>query len=90
MAITPPWALHVGARNCFNRPTAFCMATTATPDDIFLTLMALDGQVVPFREYSTNATFTGTDCNNGGCAAGYLSLTEGSKNWRNHNEKNAW
>jgi hypothetical protein len=31
---------------------------------------ALDGPVVTFSEYSTNATFTGTDINNGGCAAG--------------------
>jgi hypothetical protein len=45
MAITPPWALQVGARNCFNRPIAICMATIATADDTFLTFTALDGQV---------------------------------------------
>jgi hypothetical protein len=70
MAITPPWALHVGAPNCFNRPTAIGIATTVTADDTAVTFTALDGQVVTFSEYSTNATFTGTDSNNRGCAAG--------------------
>jgi hypothetical protein len=46
------------------------MATTVTADDASVTFTALDGQVVTFSEYSTNATFTGTDINNGGCAAG--------------------
>jgi hypothetical protein len=44
------------------------MATTVTADDTSVTFTALDGQVVTFSEYSTNATFTGTDINNGGCA----------------------
>jgi hypothetical protein len=71
MAITPPWALHVGAPNCFNRPTAIGLAGTVTADNTSLTFTAIDGQVVTFTENSTNATFTGTDSNNnGGCAAG--------------------
>jgi hypothetical protein len=70
MAIIPPWALHVGAANCFNRPTAIDMATTVSADDTAVTFTPLDGQVVTFSEYSTNATFTGTDTNNGGRAAG--------------------
>jgi hypothetical protein len=55
MAIIPPWALQVGAPNCFNRPIAIGMATTVTADDTFLTFTALGGQVVTF-----NATFTRT------------------------------
>jgi hypothetical protein len=70
MAITPPWALHVGAPNCFNRPTAIGMAITVTAGNTSVTFTALDGQVVSFSEYSTNATFTGTARKNGGCAAG--------------------
>ncbi len=70
MAIPPPWALHVGAANCFNRPTAVGMATAVTADDTSVTFTALDGQVVTYSEYFTNATFTGTDCNKGGYAAG--------------------
>jgi hypothetical protein len=70
MAITPPWALHVGAPNCSDRPTAIASTTTVTADDTSVTFTALDGQVVTFSEYSSNATFTGTDINNGGCAAG--------------------
>ena len=70
MAIPPPWALHVGAANCFNRPAAIGMATTATADDTSVTFTALGRQVVTFSEYSINATFTGTDSNKGGCAAG--------------------
>jgi hypothetical protein len=46
------------------------MATTVTADDASVTFTALDGQVVTFSEYSTNATFIGTARNNGGCAAG--------------------
>jgi hypothetical protein len=69
MAITPPWALHVGA-NRFNRPTAIGTATTVTADDTSVTFTALDGQLVSFSEYSTNAILTGTDINNSGCAAG--------------------
>jgi hypothetical protein len=65
MAITP-WALHVGAPNCFNRPPVIDMATTVTADDTSVTFTALHGQVVTFSEYSTNATFTGTDSNNRG------------------------
>jgi hypothetical protein len=63
MAITPPWALHVGAPNCFKRPTAIGMATTVTAGDTSVAFTALDGQVVSFSEYSTNATFTGTGRN---------------------------
>jgi hypothetical protein len=59
MAITPPWALHVGA--------AIGMATTVAAGDTSVTFTALDGQVVTFSEYSTNASFTGTDINLGGC-----------------------
>jgi hypothetical protein len=70
MAITPPWALHVGTPNCFNRPTAIGMATTVTAGDTSVAFTALDGQVVSFNEYSTNATFTRTDRNNDGGAAG--------------------
>jgi len=70
MAITPPWALHVGAARCFNRPTAIGMATTVSADDTSVTFTALDGQVVTFTDNSTNATSTGTHTNNGGCAAG--------------------
>jgi hypothetical protein len=68
MAIPPPWALHVGAANCFNPPAAIGVPTTVTAGDTSVTFAALDGQVVTFSEYST--TFTGTDINNGGCAAG--------------------
>jgi hypothetical protein len=46
------------------------MATTVTADDTSVTFTALHGQVVTFSEYSTNAAFTRTDSNNGGCAAG--------------------
>ena len=46
MAITPPWALHAGAANCFNRSTAIGMATPVTADDTFVIFTALDGQVV--------------------------------------------
>jgi hypothetical protein len=53
MAITPPWALRVGAANCFNRPTAIGMATTLTADETSVTFTALDGQVVTFTENST-------------------------------------
>jgi hypothetical protein len=70
MAITLPWALHVSAPNCFNRPTAFGLAGTVTADDTSVTFTAVDGQAVTFSEHSTNATFSGTDINNGGCAAG--------------------
>jgi hypothetical protein len=70
MAITPPWALHVGAPNCFNRPTAIGMATAVTAGDTSVTVTAVDGQVVTFTGNSTNATFTGTYSINGGCAAG--------------------
>jgi hypothetical protein len=66
MAIIPPWALHVGVPDCFNRATAIGMATAVTADDTSVTFTALDGQVVTFSEYSTNATFTGTDSNNRG------------------------
>ena len=59
MAITPPWALHVGAPNCFNRPIAIGMATTVTAGDTSVTFTAIDGQVVTFTDNSTNATFTG-------------------------------
>jgi hypothetical protein len=69
MAITPPWALHVGAPDCFNRPAATGMPTAVTADDISVTFTALDGQVVNFGEYSTNATFTGTDRDNSGRTA---------------------
>jgi hypothetical protein len=62
MAITPPWALHVGA--------AIGMATTVAAGDTSVTFTALDGQVVTFSEYFTNASFTGTDINLGGCTAG--------------------
>ena len=54
----------------FQSTTAIGMATTVTADDTSVTFTALDGQVVTFSEYSTNATFIGTDINNGGCAAG--------------------
>jgi hypothetical protein len=54
----------------FQSTTAIGMATTVTADDTSLTFTALDGQIVTFSEYSTNATFTGIDINNGGCAAG--------------------
>ena len=70
MAITTPWALHVGAPNCFNRPTAIGMATAVTAGDTSVTFTAVDGQVVTFTDNSTNATFTGTDSINCGCAAG--------------------
>jgi hypothetical protein len=63
MAITPPWALHAGAANCFNRPTAIGMAGTLAADNTSVAFTALDGQVVSFSEYSTNATFTRTDRN---------------------------
>jgi hypothetical protein len=46
------------------------MATAVTADDTSVTFTALDGQVVTFSEYFTNATFTGTDSNKGGCAGG--------------------
>jgi hypothetical protein len=48
MAITPPWALHVGAAHCFNRPAAIGMATSVTANDTFVIFRALDGQVVTF------------------------------------------
>jgi hypothetical protein len=70
MAITPPWALHVGVPNCFNRPTAIGLAGTVTADNTSLTFTAIDGQLVTFTDNSTNATFTGTYSINGGCAAG--------------------
>jgi hypothetical protein len=69
MAITPPRALHVDASNCFNRLTTIGLAGTVTADNTSLTFTALDGQVVTFTENSANATFTGTDSNNVGCAA---------------------
>ena len=59
MAITPPWALHVGAPNYFNRPTAIGMVGTLTADNSSMAFTALDGQVA--NEYSTNATLTRTD-----------------------------
>jgi hypothetical protein len=70
MAITPLWALHVGASNCFNRLTPIGLAGTLAADNTSLTFTALDGQVVTFTENSANATFTGTDSKNVGCAAG--------------------
>jgi hypothetical protein len=65
-------ALGPACRRCklFQSTTAIGMATTVTADDTSVTFTTLDGQVVTFSEYSTNATFTGTDINNGGCAAG--------------------
>ena len=69
MAITPLWALHVGASNCFNRPTSIGLAGPVTADNTSLTFTAIDGQLVPFTDNSTNATFTGTYSINGGCAA---------------------
>jgi hypothetical protein len=69
MAITPPWALHVAAPNCFNRLTPIGLAGTVTADNSSLTLTALDGQVVTFTENFANATFTGTDSKNVGRAA---------------------
>ena len=69
MAITPPWALHVDGSNCFHRLIAFGLTGTVSADNTSLTLTALDGQVVTFTDNSTNATFTGTDSINGGCAA---------------------
>jgi hypothetical protein len=82
MAITPPWALHVGAANCFNRPTAIGMATPVTSDDTFVIFTALDGgchfhhalRSGPIVPALKNASHT----------------DEGSKNWRKHNEENAW
>jgi hypothetical protein len=41
MAILPPWALHVGAANCFNRLTAIGMATAVTADDTSVTFTAI-------------------------------------------------
>jgi len=70
MAITPPWALHVGAPNCFNRSIAMGMPPNVTADDTSVTFTALDGEGVTSNEYSTRATFTGTNIINGGCAAG--------------------
>jgi hypothetical protein len=70
MAITPLWALHVGASNCSNRPTAIGLTGPVTADNTSLTFTAIDGQLVPFTDNSTNATFTGTYSINGGCAAG--------------------
>jgi hypothetical protein len=70
MAITPPWALHVGASNCFNRLTPIGLAGTLTADNTSLTFTAIDGQLVPFTDNSTKATFTGTYSINGGCAVG--------------------
>jgi hypothetical protein len=69
MAITTPRALHVDASNCFNRLTTIGLAGTVTAVNTSLTFTALDGQVVTFTENSGNATFTGTDSNNVGCAA---------------------
>ena len=69
MAITPPWALRVGAPNCFNRLTTIGLASTVTADNTSLRFTAIDGQVATFTDNSTNATFTGTDSINGGCAA---------------------
>jgi hypothetical protein len=77
MAITLPWALHVGATNCFNRPNALGMATTATADNASLTFTGLDGQVVTFTKNSTNATFTGTCRIFGGSAAADLGRVTG-------------
>ena len=70
MAITPPWALHVGAPNCFHRLITIGLAGTVSADNTSLTFTTLDGQVVTFTGNSTNATFTGTYSINGGCAAG--------------------
>ena len=70
MAITPPWALHVSAPNCFNRLITIGLAGPVTADNTSLTFTAIDGQLVPFTDNSTNATFTGTYSINGGCAAG--------------------
>jgi hypothetical protein len=70
MAITPPWALHVDAPNRFNRPTSIGLAGPVTADNTSLTFTAIDGQLVPFTDNSTNATFTRTYSFNGGCAAG--------------------
>jgi hypothetical protein len=70
MAITPPWALHVGAPNCFDRLTTIGLAGTVTADNTSMSFTAIDGQVVTFTDNSTNATFTGTDSINCGCAAG--------------------
>ena len=46
MAITP-WALHVGASNCSNLPTATGPAGTVT-DNNLSDLRGLDGPVVTF------------------------------------------
>ena len=89
MAITPPWALQVGAPNCFNRPTAIGVATTVTADDTFLTFAALGGQVVNFQchlHWDKHQQWWMRRRRPGG----EPSLTEGSKNWRNPNEKIAW
>jgi hypothetical protein len=53
MAITPPWALHVGAANCLNRLITIGLANTGTANNTSLTFTALDGQVVTFTENST-------------------------------------
>jgi hypothetical protein len=70
MAITPPWALRVGAPDCFHRPTAIGVATTVIADDTSLAFTAVDGEGVTSNEYFTRATFTGTDITSGGCTAG--------------------
>ena len=63
MAITPPWAPHASAADCFNRSTAIDMAGTVTDGDTSVDFTAVDGQIVTFSLNSTNATFTGTDRN---------------------------
>jgi hypothetical protein len=69
MAITPPRALHADGSICFNRLTPIGLAGTLTADNTSMTFTALDRQVVTFTENSANATFTGTDSKNVGCAA---------------------
>jgi hypothetical protein len=82
MAITPPWALHVGAANCFNRPNAIGMATPVTADNTFVIFTALE-EVVTFTTPCDPAQSSPTLKN-------ASHTDEGSKNWRKHNEENAW
>jgi hypothetical protein len=69
--------VHIGAPNCFDRPTAIGLASPVTSDNISMAFTALDGQIVTFAENSTNATFTRKDSNNGGCAAGVWGRVPG-------------
>jgi hypothetical protein len=104
MAFTPPWAPHAGAAACFNRPAAIDMAATASAGDTSVSSQALMETLSlsmsiprpssPDRHQLVDAS----PGDRGNCHFRHAlwsgpiisALTEGSKNWRKHNEENAW